>query len=135
MIYVICGLIGAGKTTYAYQQAHDNDIVTDIDVDGTSKDEQLERTMNSYQNGLNVYHVTCYPTDDEQSAFGWADVEYIWINTSPEQAKINIISRGRSRDVKNLKDTLRKNSRLLSRYAYSKLDFKIVDVFDTTEQW
>lgn len=35
MIYVVCGLIGAGKTTYASE----HDIYTDIDIDLCTKDE------------------------------------------------------------------------------------------------
>lgn len=135
MIYVICGLIGAGKTTYAKQQAKNDDVITDIDIDGTSKDEQLEQTMMYYQKGLNVYHVTCYPTTDEQEAFRWTDVVYVWINTTLAQARDNIINRARTRDIDNLRATLEKNDMLLNKYANSRIRFKTVELFPSDERW
>lgn len=135
MIFVICGLIGAGKTTYAKQQAKKDDVITDIDIDGTSKDKQLEQTMMFYHKGLNVYHVTCYPTVNEQEAFRWADVEYIWINTTLSQARENIINRARTRDIDNLKATLEKNDTLLNKYANSKIRFKLIELFQSNERW
>lgn len=110
-------------------------FLTDIDLDGTSKDKQLEQTMMYNQKGLNVYHVTCYPTADEQEAFRWADVEYIWINTTLSQARENIINRARIRDIDNLKATLEKNDMLLNKFSYSKIRFKIVEVFPSNEKW
>lgn len=135
MIYIICGLIGAGKTTYAKKEAKENDIITDIDLDGTSKEEQLRQTMDYYNKGRTVYHITCYPTLDEQETFMRADVKYIWIGTSAIQAKTNIISRARPRDINDLQATLRKNCELLYKYASSKIKFNVVNVFATTEKW
>ena len=109
MIVMICGLIGAGKTTYA---KNNYQYVTDFD-EILSKEKQIEETLRLHQEGKTVAHITCVPTRAEQMAFNRYSPEMVWINTSPEQAMKNVIKRGRSRDMTRLREIEKSNTRFL----------------------
>ena len=125
MIYVICGLIGAGKTTYAHRNYK---YVTDFDEIG-SKEKQIQLTKRLHKSGKTVAHITCYPTSHERVFFDTNHAQYIWINTSPEQAEKNIKSRGRTRDIENIARVVKQNTQYIDKLRRSSIDFKIIDVF------
>ena len=131
MIHIVCGLIGAGKSTYAAKQ---KGIVTECET-GT-KAEQIAKTIKAYEEGCDVWHVTTYPSMEEIAAFeSYEDVEYIWINTTIGQAYWNILERTRARDLIGLNDTRKKNEYILQKYCTSKIRFRIVEIFKSTERW
>lgn len=47
----------------------------------------------------------------------------------------NILTRGRKRDLVDISVTLDKNDAIMSRYLNSDMDFKIIDVFKSSEKW
>lgn len=131
MIVCVCGMIGAGKTTYCYKQ---NGIVSDFDEIG-DKDEQIKNTLINAKKYDFVYHITCFPTQKELEAFGKYEVKYIWINTTFEKCKRNILKRNRKRDVKMLQETINKNREIREKYIKSRIKFEVVDVYDSDERW
>ena len=131
MVFCVCGLIGAGKTTFAKQQAG---IISDYDEIG-SKEEQLKFTLKNAKNGENVYHTTCFPTEKELEAFKNIQTEYIWINTTKRKALENIRNRERKRDIENIKQANEKNSEIIQKYLASSINFVVIDVFESGERW
>lgn len=134
MIHIVCGLIGSGKSTYALKQ---KGIITECQ-DGElpiSKDEQILKTLEAYDQGRDVWHVTCFPTWKELDAFRYLEKEFVWINTSPRQAMSNILSRKRKRDLDNLKETRLANEDIYDKYMTSGIPFRVVDLFETGERW
>jgi hypothetical protein len=129
MIYVVCGLIGAGKSTYVRSHF---DYFTECE-NGTTKPEQIEQTMGFYYSGKDVAHVTCFPTAEELEAFKNLDVKYLWIDTDPDQAFENVKSRGRQRDVNHLEYVMEKNTGYYSKLSRS--GFAEISVFQTNERW
>ena len=87
MIAMICGLIGAGKSTYAEMNY---DHVTDFD-DLMSKERQIEETIRLHEEGETVAHITCLLTRSEQIAIYRYSPEMVWINIIPEQVMNNVI--------------------------------------------
>lgn len=131
MITVVCGLIGAGKTTWAKKHF---ETVIDRD-DFSSKAEQLEALRSADPEKAAAY-ITCYPTREEFEALKEiGELSWIWIGTTQAQAKQNILSRARERDLKDLGRILKKNSNLAVRLAGAPVRFKIIDVFETGERW
>ena len=129
MIVVVCGLIGAGKSTYA--RAHFEHIT---DCEGaTKKWDQICQTLAWDDMGETVAPVTCYPTSEESAAFAHRNVQYLWINTNPAQAMANIYNRGRERDLADLQYIAAKNRELFTKLAVS--GFHEQEVFETSERW
>lgn len=128
MITVICGLIGAGKSTYA--RAH-YEYVTECEA--ISKERQILDTLKLDDAGKTVAHVTCYPTQEERDSFKNRNVHYVWINTDPAQAMLNICERGRERDLEDLPRLDAKNQELFTKLAQA--GFEEIEVFKTTERW
>lgn len=134
MIYIICGLIGAGKTTYAREHF---DHVTDYDEIG-SKEKQIEETRRLYEEGEDVAHITCYPTPEEQDFLRTVpaeDVAYLWIATTPAQARKNILKRNRPRDMADIERVIRKNEQISYTAGRSRLPFEDIDIFGSGERW
>jgi hypothetical protein len=134
MIYVVCGLIAAGKSSYCMRNCAE---FFDSD-EQLSKQEQLRNTLNRHAAGKDVAHITCYPTSEELEAFRTLppeEVSWIWIDTSEAQAKKNIMERGRARDLANLRETLTRNHELMGKFYSSDIPFKLVEVFDDGERW
>ena len=138
MIYVVCGLIGAGKSTYSSQRFQ---IISDTDEKVSRKELKTEQILNTkriHEAGRDVAHITCYPTPEELAFFGTVPPEkisWIWIDTSEAQARKNILQRNRPRDVMNLPETLAKNHELAMRFWQSDIPFQTVTVFDDGERW
>ena len=124
MIVMICGLIGAGKSTYA---AMNYDHVTDFD-ELMSKERQIKETIRLHEEGKTVAHITCFPTRLEQIALYRYSPEMVWINTSPEQAMKNVIRRGRGRDMNRFRDIEKANRRFLDSRLHSSYNWKVVNV-------
>lgn len=131
MIVIVCGMIGAGKSTWSEKQ---NGIVSDFDEIG-SKEKQIEFTIKNHVAGKTVYHVTCYPTRDEEPLIFEYGAKCIWINTTMNKCRKNILTRGRKRDLVDISVTLDKNDAIMSRYLNSDMDFEIIDVFKSNEKW
>ena len=136
MIHVVCGLIGAGKSTFCEGKSG---IVIDFRDDENSealnKEDQIRLTLEAHAAGSDVWHVTCYPTAAEIQAFSDVDKEYIWINTTAAQALKNIRKRGRKRDILNYSDTLKRQNEILASYLSSEIRFRVIDIFETDERW
>jgi len=124
-------MIGSGKSTWAKQQ---NGIVSDFDEIG-SKEKQIDFTLTELGQGKTVYHITCYPTSGEQSAFCNLDKKYVWMNTIMSQCRYNILARGRQRDFINFDETLASNEVINSKYKSSNIKFEVVNLFETNERW
>ena len=60
MITIICGLIGAGKSTFAAENFKN---FTDADLE-ESKDSQIKKTLELYRKGIDVAHITCFPKNE-----------------------------------------------------------------------
>lgn len=125
MIYVICGLIGAGKTTFA---KNNFSIVTDYDDIG-SKEVQLEIARQLWRKGRDFAHITCYPTPRERMFFKskGPDVVYIWVDTDYETALDRVRERGRERDILNMDGVKRANKEYLEKLRRTSLNFIRVD--------
>ena len=134
MIYIICGMIGAGKSKYAEKIGCP--IVENAYADqGISKKEQIEQTLDLYDAGSDVCHITCYPTEQEQSAFHGLDIQYIWINTTKRFCLQNIRKRCCKKDIININYVKEKNEELEARYENSFIHFKVIDLYETGEKW
>lgn len=125
MIHIICGLIGAGKTTYAKSHYQ---YVTDFD-ELLSKEKQIAETLRLHNEGKTVAHITCFPTRLEQMAFYKQEPKMIWISTSLEQSMENVEARGRTRDMVNLQNVLEANMQLLKSKAHCYYKWDEVVVF------
>ena len=78
---VICGLIGAGKSTYAARNYE-----TIYECENCCKEIQIEKARNN--GNKKAAYVTCYPTSSEMDFFRTLkDVHFIWINTTEERAE------------------------------------------------
>lgn len=135
MIYVICGLIGSGKTTYAKSNFQ---RFTDLD-EISSKQAQLKLTHQLHTSGETVAHITCFPTSEELAYFNslpTEQVKYIWIATSEIQCRKNILHRKCKRDIESLQQTMSKNRELASKIKHTTIPFELVDVFHIeSERW
>lgn len=138
MIYVVCGLIGAGKSSYSSQNFQ---IVSDAEEKiskKTPKTDQILDTKRIYESGGDVAHVTCYPTPEEMEFFRTVppeEISFLWIDTDEAQARRNILQRNRARDMRNLSETLAKNHDLMHKFYQSSIPFKLVTLFDDGEKW
>ena len=133
MIFIVCGLIGSGKSTYAAEHYKN---VTECET-GT-KEEQIAATIRLYKSGADVAHVTTYPSPEELVMAADVDasaVEWIWIDTAPDQCRKNIINRNRPRDMQDLGFVMEKNKSLWKRFTESQLPFRHVTIFKTSERW
>ena len=131
MITCVCGMIGSGKSTWSEKQ---DGIISDFDLIG-NKELQLQFTLNEHRKGNHVYHITCFTTIREQEAFENLSVEYVWINTSFCQSRRNIFKRRRKRDIEDIEDVMSANANIMDKYIASRIDFKIINVFEDTEKW
>lgn len=127
-VIFLCGLIGAGKTTYA--QKHFKPF-TDLDYMPmySRKADQIRLTKNLLKTHDEVCHITCYPTEEEARAFKGYNIRFVLINTGLKQAKTNIIIRNRQRDMMNLNNVLKSNVDFINKYRTSKVKWELVEVF------
>ncbi|UNT97144.1 hypothetical protein [Allobaculum mucilyticum] len=125
-VIFVCGLIGAGKTTWAKKKGR---RVTDMDdlPDGSRKKDQIKQTKRLLKKG-DVFHITCYPTREELRAFKDVEKDFVLIDTSKHQAKTNILIRGRDRDLENIGSVFQANKEYWRRFKTSDLPFRKVKV-------
>lgn len=129
-IYVICGLIGSGKTTYAKENY---ERYTDVD-ECEDKNDQIRKTLTLLDDG-DVAHITTVPGLHRaeraflMSPFTGHRIKYIWIDTSEEQCKKNIIKRNRPRDMADLESLIARNHELMELKNRTRVQFQTVTVF------
>lgn len=111
-IDVLCGLIGAGKSTWAVGRY---EYITDLDAMSTrSRRRQIMETLALAEQGETVCHITTYPTAQELESFGRfaGKVRFLLVDADEAEAESRIKKRGRARDTENLDEVLRKNHML-----------------------
>lgn len=136
MLTVISGMIGAGKSTYAEKKYL---YFTDYDLIG-SKTAQIEETLRLFDAGIDVAHITCFPTTEEMEAFERIppdQIQYLWINTDQEQCRKNVLARARLRDLAEMGHIREKNKEYLRKYFQSKLNWQEINIFkqEQEERW
>ena len=121
-VIFVCGLIGAGKTTWTRKHAQQ---YTDLDElpAGSKKKNQIKQTKRLLKKG-DVFHITCYPTREELRAFKDVEKDFVLIDTSKHQAKTNILIRGRDRDLENIGSVFQANKKYWRRFKTSDLPFR-----------
>lgn len=128
MLIIICGLIGSGKTTFAMNNFEHYTDLDDMPA-YTPKSEQIRQTKTMLGRYENVGHITCFPTEEEYLALKDLNPQWVWINTSLEQAKENILNRNRPRDMADLQRVLNYNINLLKRARRSTIRFRLINMF------
>ena len=128
-LIILCGLIGSGKTTYANKIYK---VVTDLDYmsPDSRKIDQIMLTLDLLKTNDTVCHITCYPTELEDLAFKGLKPKMIFIDTSINQCKINILTRNRERDMNNLNGVLSANVKYDNKVQLNRHRFEFINVFE-----
>ena len=135
MIHVICGMMGAGKSTYARKRGYDH--VLELEDFGR-KDKQIRRARELNKRGEILAYITCYPTPAEMTFFNSlpdAEVRWLLIDTDYKRCEQNIRSRRRGTDADVIKTKFEKNKRILSQIAQSSIQFEKIKIFVSEERW
>lgn len=128
-ITMVCGLIGAGKSTWAEKNRKH---ITDLDdIPSRSKTEQILKTISLVTQYGEACHITCYPSAIEMDAFDDYDIEWIWISATEAQARANIIKRGRANDLMHIDNLMYANRKYMRMKETSSIDFIEVRSKDT----
>lgn len=125
-VVFLCGLIGAGKTTYA---GNNFKVFTDLDMMranrfGSTKTDQIALTKKLLKDNDEVCHITCYPSKSEIDSFRDYKIRYLWIDTNPLEAQKNVISRNRKRDMHRLDEIFRANRDYAWKKKTGKIEFE-----------
>lgn len=107
-LYILCGLIGSGKTTFALSNF---DYFTDLDYMNkwARKQDQINWTKKLLKKNLKVCHITTVPSEEEIEELKIYNPKFILIDTSINQCKKNILIRNRERDMQNLHSVFNAN--------------------------
>ena len=62
-------------------------------------------------------------------------VAYLWIATTPAQARKNILKRNRARDMEDIERVIRKNEQISYTAGRSRIPFEDIDIFGSGERW
>ena len=120
-IYIVCGLIGAGKSTWARENfTH----VTEFEQTG-EKAKQITQSILMRKSG-DVAHITTVPTQRERLLLEQYPHKYILIDTDFVQAKKNIVQRNRPQDITG--KVWNANTMIGFRLASSNIDFEHVTI-------
>ena len=130
MIYVICGLIGSGKSTFAHEE-----FTVVLECEGRTKESQIAEAERMYECGRNFAYITCFPTKAEMEFFEGKRVKYLWIDTTAEQSRKNIMKRKRIRDLINLREALEKNEKIMWKKIRANIPFVNISLFENGEKW
>ena len=132
-LIILCGYIGSEKTTYALRHYP---VFTDLDYmpPMSRKTDQIQLTMRLLNKHDEVCHITCFPTREEAKAFESIPKEFVWIDTSLNQAKTNILIRGRQRDMSDLYRVLNANCEIAKKINRVAGLFTRVDVFGQSKR-
>ena len=60
---------------------------------------------------------------------------YLWIATTPAQARKNILKRNRARDMEDIERVIRKNEQISYTAGRSRIPFEDIDIFGSGERW
>lgn len=136
-LFILCGLIGAGKTTYAKNHFQ---CFTDLDYfqGHSTKKMQIDWSKSLLSQGYQVCHITTYPTDEELAFAEENNAVYLLIDTSLNQCKTNILIRNRERDMQHLGDVLTANEELTRKFKTSPIKFALVNMHsqdDWRKKW
>ena len=121
MIICLNGLIGSGKTTYAFNNMQDDDelidfdkIIKEFDVcdNAIAKQITLDLLEEAIQLDVTTWFVTTMPTKDEQALLDKAEVKYLWLYSDIPKSMRNIRHRNRFKDIANIDGIYLKNVRL-----------------------
>ena len=125
-VVFLCGLIGSGKTTYAKSRFR---YFTDLDYmpQFSRKLDQINWTHKLLRISDEVCHITCYPTLEELTAFRLFEKKLLWMNTSVNQAKTNILVRNRQRDMANIFNVFQSNAELQIKYQNHSSAFELIN--------
>lgn len=126
IVIFLCGLIGSGKTTYAIKHFKN---FTDLDYmhPYSRKIDQINWTLRLLKINDEVCHITCFPTKDELAAFSFFNKKFLWMNTSLNQAKTNIIIRNRPRDMIDIGRVFKANAEYFIRFQRSGSLFELIN--------
>lgn len=128
-LIILCGLIGAGKTTYArsnYKWVSDLDYMPPF----SRKQDQIRFTFWLLKTKGEACHITCFPTNEELVAFRKENKEFVLINTGLRQCEANILKRRRKRDFLDLSQIFLANRELIRRIKQAQIPWKVVNIFE-----
>lgn len=136
MVICVCGLIGAGKTTYALKNKGDDDILLDYDyirsalkINNSSIAANVINCMIEsvlVNNCGNTWLVRTVPRKNEMVHID----RYILINTEEKQCRDNLI-----RDKRLPTDIDEAQKKIKRKLNKLNVEYEIVDLFDTNEKW
>ena len=136
MVICVCGLIGAGKTTYALEHKDNEDVLLDYDYIRAAlkigNSSVVANTINCMiesaliNNCGNAWLVRTVPKRNEMPYID----KYILINTEEKQCKDNLIKDQRL--PKNINEVQQKIKKRLNSLD---IEYEIVNLFNTNEKW
>ena len=74
-----------------------------------------------------VCHITCFPNETELAAFQEYQKLFLWMNTSINQAKTNILIRRRKRDFEDPFSIFNANEKYYFKFENSTIAFTKID--------
>lgn len=146
MVKIVCGLIGAGKTTYAINNKKTNDVLLDWDLiaEALKTDNKIwiktiqDKLLQFFDSkGYDIWYITTGLNSNELELLEKIkDIEYIWINTNKKQCIENIKKRNRNDEIEYIEQLRKENEIIYNNYCNnSKIKYNVINVFDTNERW
>lgn len=127
MIICLTGLIGSGKTTYAYNNMEDDHELIDYDKvvkeckpkhNAMAKQIILDLLQDAIKDDETITWFVCtIPDSNEQLLLDQADVKYLWLHNDIPTTISNLKRRGKYSDMENLELIYLKNVEILSNSA------------------
>lgn len=138
MITCVCGMLGAGKTTYVLNNKKDSEIILDYDLIRKALDinnnqttaimiNKIIETLLKLDNGIDIWLVRTVPRQEEMKYID----KYIWINTEKKQCLKNL-----KKDNRVPEDIDEIQKRILDEMEkHRDIEFEKVELFKTDEKW